>query len=133
MRRWPQVGSAHMLTVFVLLGTAQLECAAQPPRGTAPATGGTGPSIVIEALSRGKGVPEPTFEALTKARSLLQGLQEQDKVVRLDETRLGLEGETRLCAEFKDRAAASEAIEQLRSIARTVELLNVVEKPCGSR
>jgi hypothetical protein len=66
-----------------------------------------------------------------KARELLQNLQRTNAVTRLDERRMGLEGETRLCVEFKDSAAAASALKELRGIAEGVELLNVTEEPCA--
>ena len=132
MRTESQI-AARVLAASVALAIAQLGCAAQSAKATAATAADAGSSVVVEALSRGKGVADATYEAMTKARSLLQRLQKEGKVVQLEETRLGLEGETRLCAEFKDSAAASAALEQLRAIAHRVELLNVVAKPCDNR
>jgi hypothetical protein len=86
--------------------------------------------FAVYALSRGKGVPEPTRGALRKARTLLEGAKQNGKVIRLKETRIGLEGETRLCVEAKDVAAARALLRELRAIAENVELFNVVVEPC---
>jgi len=86
--------------------------------------------FAVYALSRGKGVPEPTRGALRKARTLLEGAKQSGKVIRLKETRIGLEGETRLCVEAKDVAAARALLRELRAIAENVELFNVVVEPC---
>ncbi|MGH2745390.1 MAG: hypothetical protein ACRDLY_12310 [Thermoleophilaceae bacterium] len=91
---------------------------------------GSPPAVTVYALSKGKGVPPATRETFKKARALLQDLHREDRVVRIDETRIGLEGEVRLCAEFTDERTARETIERLRESSRDVELLNVVEEPC---
>ena len=90
-------------------------------------------SVALYALSRGKGVPEPTRSALDRVRALVEDLRRQGQVTRIDEQRIGLEGETRLCVEFADPEAARATIERMRGIAREVELLNVVEEPCPRR
>ena len=90
----------------------------------------SGAEFAVYALSRGKGVPEPTRGALRKAHTLLEGAQQRGEVIRLKETRIGLEGETRLCAEAKDVAAARALLLQLRAMAEKVELFNVVVEPC---
>jgi hypothetical protein len=86
--------------------------------------------FAVYALSRGKGVPEPTRGALRKAHTLLEGAKQSGKVIRLKEARIGLEGETRLCVEAKDVAAARALLRELRAIAENVELFNVVVEPC---
>ena len=86
--------------------------------------------FAVYALSRGKGVPEPTRGALRKAHTLLEGAKTRGEVKRLKETRIGLEGETRLCVEAKDVAAARALLRELRTIAEKVELFNVVVEPC---
>ena len=86
--------------------------------------------LAVYALSRGKGVPEPTRGALQRARTLLEGAKQRGEVIRLKEARIGLEGETRLCVEAKDVAAARTLLLELRVIAENVELFNVVVEPC---
>ena len=86
--------------------------------------------FAVYALSRGKGVPEPTRGALRKARTLLERAKQRGEVIRLKETRIGLEGETRLCVEAKDVAAARALLRDLRAIAENIELFNVVVEPC---
>jgi hypothetical protein len=86
--------------------------------------------FAVYALSRGKGVPEPTRGALRKAHTLLKGAKTRGEVKWLKETRIGLEGETRLCVEAKDVAAARALLRELRAIGEKVELFNVVVEPC---
>jgi hypothetical protein len=111
---WPHVGCA-----------AQRATDEQAP-SPAPPIG-----VALYALSRGKGVPEPTRDALRRASRLLEDLRREGRVVRLEESRIGIEGETRVCAEFADAESARQALERIRSLAQGVELLNVVEEPCS--
>lgn len=116
---------ARLTLAVVMLGVALLaaSCAHAGEQGTRR-------SIAVYALSRGKGVPPATRETYQKARALLQDLERKKQVGRLEETRLGLEGESRICVELTDGKSAPDVIEQLRALSRDVELLNVVEEPC---
>jgi hypothetical protein len=96
---------------------------------TQPADASTA-EFALYALSRGKGVPEPTRGAFRKAHTLLEGAKKRGEVKSLKETRIGLEGETRLCVEAKDIAAARTLLGEVRTIAEKVELFNVVVEPC---
>ena len=53
-------------------------------------------------------------------------------VVAVQHQRIGLEGESRLCVEFRNATDAQIALAEIRKIAADVELLNVVEAPCPS-
>jgi hypothetical protein len=115
---------AALLLAALNVGCARLPAAiADEP--TASAT-----SIAVSTLSKGKGVPAETRAAFARARALLEELKAKGRVARLHERRLGLEGETKLCVEFKDASTARDARDQLRAIAREVTLMNVVEEPC---
>lgn len=87
-------------------------------------------SVVITTLSKGRGVPAPTREAYKRIRGLLEEQKKQSAVTRIDTQRIGLEGETRMCAEFRDRAQAEYALEQIRKLSAGVELIHVAEGPC---
>lgn len=88
------------------------------------------PAITVYILSKGRGVPEPTREVYRKIRASLEQQQAKGGVTALTTRRLGLEGETRLCAQFRDAAQAEAALEEIRKLAADVELLNVVQEPC---
>ena len=90
------------------------------------------PTIAVYALSRGKGVPEPTKAALSEIRAVLGQAEADGRVATMKTKRLGLEGETRTCVEFRDRDAAAAVTAQVRALAHGVDLLNVVEEPCRS-
>jgi hypothetical protein len=102
-----------------------------------PATLGTSApsrsSFSVYALSKGKGVPERSQQAFQQARALLEDAQRQGKIVQLKQARVGLEGETRLCAEISSPTVAQELFEQIRKLSEGIELLNVVMEPCPDR
>lgn len=87
-------------------------------------------SFSIYALSRGKGVPEEARNVLDKARALLKTAQEQGAVTRLTDQRIGLEGETRVCAELRDPDSASELFSHIQQISLGVDLINVKIEAC---
>jgi hypothetical protein len=127
----------HRRLVLVwLLGawTAAAGCAV-PVRtsGEERATQVGSASFSVYALSRGRGVPEPTRSAWQTVLTMLEDARREGKVTRLQHTRIGLEGEVRLCAEFSDPGRAREMLERAREIGKGVELLNVVEEPCSGQ
>ncbi len=87
-------------------------------------------SFSVYALSRGKGVPEQAMNVLNQARQVLKLGQDQGKVKRLVDQRIGLEGETQLCAEFSDEQAADQFFKELHHFSRGVGLVNVKKEPC---
>ena len=90
-------------------------------------------SFSVYALSRGTGVPERTRQVFQEIRALLEDAQRQGKIVRLQQTRIGLEGETRLCVECSSSAVAQELFEKIRVLSKGVELLTVVMETCPER
>ncbi len=88
--------------------------------------------ITINALSRGKGVPAETREAFKQIRALLEQQQATAAVTAMQYQRIGLEGESRLCVEFRNASDAQAALTEIRKISADVDLLNVVEAPCPS-
>ena len=90
-------------------------------------------SFAVYALSRGRGVPEATRSAWQAVWTMLEDARREGKVARLQQTRIGLEGEVRLCAEFSDPGHAREMLERAREAGRGVELLNVVEESCSGQ
>lgn len=91
----------------------------------------SGPSsFSVYALSRGKGVPDEARQVLAHARQILRQGQEQGEVKRLVDRRIGLEGETRLCAEFADEQAADRFFDQLHRLSLGVDLVNITKEMC---
>jgi hypothetical protein len=93
---------------------------------------GTSTGIAVYALSRGAGVPRETRDALRRARELFEQDRRLQSVRRIETSRIGIEGETRICAQFSDHAAQQAALARLRAMLAGVDLLNVVEEPCPS-
>lgn len=124
VERWLALGIAALGVVIQDGGAAQALRAepAEPPL-----------SVAVYALSRGKGVPESTRKALRDVFTLFEGLQRSAHITRIEQSRIGLEGETRVCVEFKNAEVAKATIGQLRSLGRDVELFNVVEEPCWAK
>ncbi|GJL58735.1 MAG: hypothetical protein NPIRA03_15920 [Nitrospirales bacterium] len=116
-----------LLAMGVMMMGASKGCAeAKPPETLAPAP----QSIAVYALSRGKGVPDQAIEVLSRSRTLLKSAQERGEVRRMVEQRIGIEGETRLCAEFSDAESAHSMIEKLQQLGEGVDLINVNVEPC---
>ena len=67
---------------------------------------------------------------VTKIREYLDAARKDERVTAMQSSRIGIEGETRLCIEFRDAASAAELGAQVRAMAGDVELLNVVEETC---
>ena len=91
-----------------------------------------GRSFAFYALSRGKGVPDATWQLLEELRTQFAEMQAQGEIVFLQDERLGLEGETRLCAEFATTAIARSTWEQISAWVdqRELELVNLTIEPC---
>jgi hypothetical protein len=64
---------------------------------------------------------------------MLEDARREGKVTRLQQTRIGLEGEVRLCAEFSEAERAREQLARVRAIGRGVPLLNIVEEACSGQ
>lgn len=90
-------------------------------------------SFALYALSRGKGVPAPARQAMERVHGLLEEAKQRGDVRRLMQTRIGLEGETRLCAEFTTPEAVRDVWAQVRRIVEGTELVNLVIEPCTKR
>ncbi|HNP29629.1 MAG TPA: hypothetical protein PKK23_11325 [Nitrospirales bacterium] len=130
-RRTGLVGSLRLgltlLIVGVMMMGASKGCAdAKPPETLAPAP----QSISVYALSRGKGVPDQAMEVLNQSRTLLQAARERGEVLRVVEQRIGLEGETRLCAEFSQAVSAHSMIDRIQQLGQGVDLIDVKVEPC---
>ena len=81
----------------------------------------SGAEFALYALSRGKGVPAPTRGAFEEAQSLLEDARQSGEVLALTKTRIGLEGEARLCVRARDADAARDLQRKIRAIADNVE------------
>ena len=123
-----------MLSLGISAMLALGACSENPDAsGDQPIEDPAGAEFALYALSRGKGVPEPTRDVFENANAYLEESRQRGEVLSLRKTRIGLEGETRLCVQAKDAAAARALQQEVRSIAGDVELFNVVEEPCSKK
>jgi hypothetical protein len=90
-------------------------------------------SFTFYTLSRGQGVPEPARQALEQLRRLFEELRMEKQVTRIEEERIGLEGETRLCAEFATAAVARQTWEQAQRLIADIELVNLEPEACSGK
>ena len=118
-----------VLSLAALSACSKMATAGGEPRASEKSTA----EFALYALSRGKGVPDATRSVLQKAQALLKDARQRGEVLELTETRIGLEGETRVCVKAKDAAQARNLVRAVRTIAKDVELFNVVEEPCLKR
>lgn len=130
-RRKELIGSRRLILTLLVMGVmmmgASKGCAeAKPPETLAPAP----QSISVYALSRGQGVSDQAREVLAHSRTLLKSAQERGEVSRMVEQRIGLEGETLLCAEFSVAESAHSLIEEIQKLGQGVDLINVKFEPC---
>jgi hypothetical protein len=89
-------------------------------------------SFAIYGLSRGKGVPTEASEAILRVGKLVEDDQKRGVSVTVKTTRIGLEGETRVCVEYKDPVDAARAFESAKMIVRGIDLVNLVAEPCAT-
>ncbi len=85
------------------------------------------------ALSRGSGVPEATRAMLQKVQTLLNQTKDRGADMVITRQRIGIEGETRVCATFADTEVARETLERVRGMVKDTELMNVVIEPCSEK
>jgi hypothetical protein len=108
--------------------------AAQPTKPQ-PSRGGRGEdgvrSFAVYALSRGTGVPAAAREAQQKVQELVESDRGRGIEVTVQATRIGIEGERRLCVTYADSQEAARALERVRAMVQGVDLVNVVVEPCA--
>lgn len=88
-------------------------------------------SITITALSRGRGVPTATRDMFRQLRQQLE-TEHTEAITHLSVERIGLEGEMRLCVQFRQRDQVNAALARLNQQAGEVELLEISATPCPS-
>jgi hypothetical protein len=125
-RRWPVLAA-------LLLIAAAAACAGDTVTERPAAASSEPQSFALYALSRGKGVPESASAVLAGAEEVIADLQARGAQITVTKERIGLEGETRLCASFADESVAEEALERVRRLVSGVDLINLTEEPCGAK
>ena len=88
-------------------------------------------SFALYVLSRGKGVPDEAWEALGKVRALAETDREKGVAVTIQEKRIGLEGERRLCIEYEERKEARRAYGRAKALVEGVDLARIEIETCA--
>jgi hypothetical protein len=120
-----------LLALPLLLPLAKPLSLAGQSQTSDPVAPDAGLGFSIEVLSRGGGVPEAALNTLRRIREDLEAQQARGVTVVVSETRLGLEGERRLCAAFEEPEAADAALRRAHSIAAGVDLVNLKAGACS--
>lgn len=115
------------LALFSVLAVYE-GCAAPSVNGRPENSGIQSFSVYI--LSRGQGVPAVSKEKLRQIESIIRAEGNRGDVV-VSKTRIGLEGETRMCIEFADPIVGDHYLKRAQEIVKNVELMNVVVEPCA--
>jgi hypothetical protein len=119
---------------LALLLTGALQSCAAHSGGNATAVASTpeeSRSVSVAMLSRGSGVPEATRTVYQSARGRLEQARLDGQVERMLEVVIGLEGERRTCAVFKDEQLARRTYDSLSELAANVDLLTVERRSCA--
>lgn len=109
--------------------------ASEPTAPSSPSTAGRAKpikSFAVYTLSRGAGVPPAAREALEQVTNLVESDRKRGVRVTLETTRIGIEGEKRMCAEYEDPRDGAQAWERASAIVKGVDLVNLVAEPCAS-
>lgn len=108
---------------------------AAPPKEATPQRSGsgatrTGRTFVVYALSRGSGVPPDARAAQLKIQRMAEADRDRGLSVTIETTRIGLEGERRLCITYRDSRLGARALDRARAIVKGIDLVNLVVEPC---
>jgi hypothetical protein len=87
-------------------------------------------SLAVYVLSRGAGIPDEAYQAYLSARDRLENLRDQNRISRLTETRIGIEGERKLCALFEEASDAREFCRTTCEEMDDVPLINLKIEHC---
>ena len=88
-------------------------------------------SFALYVLSRGKGVPDEAWETLGRVRALAETDREKGVAVTIQEKRIGLEGERRLCIEYEERKEARRAYGRAKALVEGVDLARIEIETCA--
>ena len=87
-------------------------------------------SFAFYALSRGKGLSDEGRKALDGFRQLLREMKAEGQVVEITDARIGIEGETRVCAKFASAELAGKAWTQLQQLSAGADLVQLKPEKC---
>jgi len=135
-RRWRRLARAGCAVALAAAcapaGVSQEKTpVARAPEGKAPAAAPEVTAFAVFALSRGKGVPAAARDALAQVAEMAEADKSRGVKVETRRTRIGLEGETRLCVEYQSAADARRGLEKAEKLVKDVDLVNLVPGPCA--
>lgn len=122
-----------LIRALVLLAVAfaiGMSACSEPAKVGNANEGKTMPSMEIQILSRGRGVPESTRTVFQSMIGVLEDSRESGEVVDMQRKVVGLEGETQLCVVFRDEKAFTEMEKRLQKMGKGVDLLQIRNSPC---
>jgi hypothetical protein len=88
-------------------------------------------SFALYVLSRGKGVPDEAWETLGQVRALAETDREKGIAVTIQEKRIGLEGERRLCIEYEEEGNARRTYDRAKALVGGVDLARLEIEACA--
>jgi len=107
---------------------------APPPAATPPSTGARGERVTrafqLSILSRGSGVPVAAKEAAQQVQKLVDADRARGLQVTVETTRIGIEGERRMCVTYESAPDGDRMFRRVRALVKGVDLVNLVEGPC---
>jgi hypothetical protein len=106
-------------------GPAESSDAASPPDAVLDLQ-----SFALYVLSRGRGISESGQKAIADFRALLRNMKAEGLVVDVSDTRIGLEGETRICARFASPELAGKVWIQMSRSLVAAELVQLKAEKC---
>lgn len=134
---YPLQGSYIYVERMVENTTGAVELSDLGMRMACPGTGSSVPTAVLElrsfalyVLSRGSGVSEGGQKALADFRKLLGSMQAKGEVVEVSDTRIGIEGETRICVRFADAEHAAKAWMNMQCSLTGADLVQLKAEKC---
>lgn len=84
----------------------------------------------LTILSRGAGVPAAAREAAQQVQGLVDLDRARGVRVTAEVTRIGIEGERRVCVTYESPAEGARMLERVRELVKGIDLVNLVEGPC---
>lgn len=75
-------------------------------------------------------MPPEALEAQLKIQKLAEADRARGLRVSIETTRIGIEGERRLCVAYQDSRTGARALARARAIVKGVALVNLVVEPC---
>ena len=84
----------------------------------------------LTILSRGSGVPAAAREAAQQVQKLVDADRARGIRVTVETTRIGIEGERRMCVTYESAPEGGRMLQRVRALVKGIDLVNLVEGPC---